>query len=607
MTVNLSEKANKLPLLPGVYLMKDASGEIIYIGKAKKLKNRVSSYFHGEHENKVEAMVNKVADFEVIIVSSEFEALVLENSLIKQHKPHYNILLKDDKTYPFIRVGIKESYPEISISQRSKDDGALYLGPFGGRKSTRDIIDEIRKALLLPDCRRKFPRDIGSGRPCLNYQMKKCAGWCTGTPDGTEYRARIEQAVKILQGKTSTLLEEIERQMEEESSELNFEKAAELRDRLSLIKLLANKQRVLSLRHADLDAVGFARGYKSCFTVLSYTNGSLVNKHIEMTDEPVESDSEAVAAFISQYYTSTESYIPKSILVDSTDESLRELEEFLGDAAGRKVEIYIPKRGEKRRILDYARLNSEEEIKRIVSAENRNFRLLSDLQKKLVLSGFPHRIEAYDVSNLGSTGIVAAMTVFIDGKKSKKDYRRFRFKEQLVQNDPESIYSCISRRFDAYLKKDPAFAEMPELLLIDGGSEQTSAAVQAVQELGLVTDVFGMVKDDRHRTRALVSSDGREVNIAGDLELFSFIGIIQEETHRFAITYQKKTRNDQFASVLDQISGIGDKRRALLKKRFKTIKAITAASEEELKEILPAPAASSVYTFFHKDGESKRE
>lgn len=602
MTETLSEKSYKLPLLPGVYIMKDASGQIIYIGKAKKLKNRVSSYFHGEHESKVAAMVSKVADFEVIIVSSEFEALVLENQLIKKHKPHYNILLKDDKTYPFIRVDSMSPYPDITISQKSKDDGALYFGPFGGRKNSRSIIEEIKKAFLLPDCSRKFPRDIGSGRPCLNYHMKKCAGWCSGEPDGEEYLSRIEQAVKILQGKSGILLEELENRMKTESEALNFEKAAEIRDRISLIKLLAHKQRVLSVRCADLDAVGFARGYRSCFTVLSYTDGTLVSKHMEITDEPVESDAEAVASFIGQYYSSAGSNIPRLILVDSIDESRSELEEFLSKSAGRKVEILCPKRGDRRRLLDYAVLNSEEEIKRIISSENRNLRILRGLQTKLGLSGVPHRIEAYDISNLGNSGIVAVMTVFIDGKKSKKNYRKFRFREQRVQNDIESMGACIGRRFNEYRKKDDhSFAEMPDLVLIDGGTEQASAAAEAIKALELETVVFGMVKDDRHRTRALVSPAGLEVDIAADMELFAFIGSIQEETHRAAIEYQKMIRNEQFASVLDQIPGIGEKRKALLIDRFKTVKAVKSASVDDLKEVLPSSAAASVFDYFHEN------
>ncbi|MCR4606265.1 MAG: excinuclease ABC subunit UvrC, partial [Oscillospiraceae bacterium] len=526
---------------------------------------------------------------------------------IKQHKPHYNILLKDDKAYPFIRIDIKSLYPDITISQKSKDDGAIYLGPFGGRKNSRSIIDEIKKALLLPDCSRKFPRDIGSGRPCLNYHLHKCAGWCTGEPGEDEYRSRIEQAMKILQGKSDMLLEELERSMEDESSSLNFEKAAEFRDRIALIKLLANKQRVLSLHYSDLDAVGFARGFKSCFTVLSYIDGNLVNKQTEIINEPVETDEEAVAAFISQYYTSSDASIPATILIDQTTESIPGLETFLSERCGRKVEIVSPVRGERRRLIDYAVLNSEEEIKRIISADNRNMRILGKVRNRLDLADLPHRIEAYDISNLGSTGIVAAMTVFREGKKSKKDYRKFRFREQQIQNDLESMYSCISRRFSEYLKGEKSFAEMPDLILIDGGTEQTSAAVEAMTALGVKTAVFGMVKDDKHRTRALVTPAGLEVDIAGDSELFSFIGNIQEETHRSAIEYQKKIRNEQFASVLDKIPGIGAKRKGLLLDRYKTVKAIKNASQEELTEILPRDAAAAVYVYFHETDKGDPE
>ena len=313
-------------------------------------------------------------------------------------------------------------------------------------------------------------------------------------------------------------------------------------------------------------------------------------------------DEDAVTAFISQYYTSSEASVPGTILIPPHNEDLTGLEKFLSDESGHKVEIISPQRGDRRRLLDYAVINSQEEIKRIISAENRNMRILGNLQKKLALAQFPHRIEAYDISNLGNTGIVAAMTVFIDGKKSKKDYRKFRFRDQLIQNDIESMTSCIRRRFGEYLKNTQSFAELPDLILIDGGSEQTSAAAKTMCELGIKVSAFGMVKDDRHRPRALVSLEGSEVNIASDMELFSFIGNIQEETHRSAIDYQKNIRKEQFSSVLDEIPGIGTRRRTLILKKYKSVKAVKSASLDELKEILPVNAANAVYDYFHKDG-----
>ena len=581
--------------------MKDASGDIIYVGKAKKLKNRVSSYFHGEHLSKVSAMVSKVADFEVIIVSSEFEALVLENSLIKKYKPHYNILLKDDKGYPFIRIDIANAYPDINISPKKKEDGALYFGPFGGRKNSKAIITEIKKALLLPDCSRKFPRDIGSGRACLNYHLRTCAGWCMGTLTQEDYRSRIDQAAMILQGKTENLITDLTAQMEKEASELNFEKAAELRDRISLIKLLANRQMVLSIQFTEFDAVGFARGFKSCFTVLSYSGGTLVNKHIEMIDEPIETDEEAVFSFMTQYYTSSDVNVPRTILTPYEFENAVDLERLLEEHSGHPVKLLNPKRGDKRTLLDYAVLNSQEEINRVISAENRASRILNTVMKKLDLDAPPKHIEAYDISNIGNTGIVAAMTVFKDGRKSAKDYRKFRLKDQLVQNDYESMSSCMTRRFTSYLNGEAAFAEMPDLILVDGGIEHARAAKTAINELGLDAPVFGMVKDDRHRTRALTTVDGREVEISREPELFAFIGGIQEETHRSAIEYQRKLRSKQLDSVLDNISGIGEKRKNMLISRFKSVKAVSNATVEELRQIIPADAAQSVYSYFHEE------
>lgn len=307
----LREKANNLPLLPGVYIMLDKDGEVIYVGKAKKLKNRVSSYFHGEHLPKVAAMVEKVADFNVIVAASEFEALVLENSLIKRHKPRYNILLKDDKGYPFIRMDVKSEYPAMSLVNNPQKDEAKYFGPFGGRSQTRDIISTVSKALMLPDCSRKFPRDIGKARPCLNYHMGSCAGWCLKDSDGADFRSRMQQAALILDGKSEELINDLRAQMEQAAGELRFEKAAELRDRLRAIEGLANKQRVVFTAFSDTDAVGFCRGAKSCFTVLHFVDGSLAAKDVEMLDEPLEEDSLAISELVRQFYTAPRVSIPK--------------------------------------------------------------------------------------------------------------------------------------------------------------------------------------------------------------------------------------------------------------------------------------------------------
>ncbi len=600
----LADKANRLPLLPGVYIMLDEHGEVIYVGKAKKLKNRVSSYFHGDHLPKVAAMVDKVRDFNVIVAGSEFEALVLENSLIKRHKPHYNILLKDDKGYPFIRLDMKEEYPAMSIASRAGKDGARYFGPFGGRSQTRDIISTVSKALLLPDCSRKFPRDIGKERPCLNYHMGACAGWCMKDSDAEDYRRRMAQAALILDGKSNELIGDLKSQMEQAAEELRFERAAELRDRLRAIEGLANKQRVIATAFADTDAVGFCRGAKSCFTVLHFVDGSLVGKDIEMMDEPLEEDTEALSGLVRQYYTAHRGGWPKSILLPVEIEDAADLEELLSQTSGRRIYIETPKRGERMRLIESAALNAREEIQRRTTLAQRRSKTLEWLQKALELENFPRRIEAFDISNLGATGIVAAMTVHVDGKPLKRDYRKFRMRDLDGPDDYASMYQAVSRRFKHYVDNDEKFADLPDLLLIDGGDVHAGVAEQALSDLGLTVPVFGMVKDDRHRTRALIRSDGREIGIKGNQAVFSLVGAIQEETHRFAIEYQRSLRSEGFASKLDAIPGVGEKRRADLIKSFKSVKAIREANLSQLALVVPKNTAKAVFDYFHKEESS---
>ncbi len=602
----LSEKANNLPLLPGVYIMLDEHGEVIYVGKAKKLKNRVTSYFHGEHLPKVAAMVEKVRDFNVIVAGSEFEALVLENSLIKRHKPKYNILLKDDKGYPFVRVDVKSEYPRMSLINRSAKDGARYFGPFGGRGQTYGIIETISRALLLPTCAKKFPRDIGKERPCLNYQMGNCAGWCRGVPDAEEYRRRMAQAMLILEGKSAELTRELTEKMEQAAEELRFEQAAELRDRLRAVESLANRQRVISTAFADTDAIGFCRGAKSCFTVLHFVNGDLVGKDTEMMDEPLEDDGEAVAGLVLQYYTAHRGGWPKSVLLPCEIDGKEALEELLSETSGRRIYIETPKRGERMRLIESAALNAREEIQRRTTAAQRTNKTLEWLQKALGLAEFPRRIEAFDVSNLGDTGIVAAMTVHVDGRPFKRAYKKFRIKDVPVRDDYASMRQAVYRRFKHYVDGDESFSPLPELLLIDGGENHAKVAVDALRELKLNVPVFGMVKDDRHRTRALISPDGHEIGINSNQAVFALVGNIQEETHRFAIEYQRALRNEGYVSALDRIDGVGPKRRADLIKYFKTVKAIRAASVSQLNLVVPKNTAQAVYDYFHNEnGEEK--
>lgn len=602
----LREKANNLPLLPGVYIMLDEKNQVIYVGKAKKLKNRVSSYFHGEHLPKVQAMVDKVADFNVIVAGSEFEALVLENSLIKRHKPHYNILLKDDKGYPFIRMDLREEYPSMSLSNRALKDGARYFGPFGGRSQSRNVISTISKALLLPDCSRKFPRDIGKERPCLNYHMGTCLGWCLKDSDAEDYRRRARQAAQILEGKGGELMEELKAQMEQAAEELRFEKAAELRDRMRAVENLSNRQRVIATAFADTDAIGFCRGAKSCFTVLHFVNGDLVGKDTEMMEEPLEEDGEAISDLVRQYYTAHRGGWPKSILLPCKIEDREDLEELLSQCSGRRIYIETPQRGERMRLIESAALNAREEIQRRTTAAQRRSKTLEWLQRTLELDNFPERIEAFDISNLGSTGIVAAMTVHVDGKPLKKAYRKFRIRDLEMQDDYASMYQAVYRRFKHYVDGDEHFAPLPDLLLIDGGDTHAAVAVQAQRDLGLFVPTFGMVKDDRHRTRALISPEGQEIGISQNQAVFALIGGIQEETHRFAIEYQRSLRNESYGSTLDKIPGVGDKRRNELIKYFKSVKAIKEAGLEQLKLVVPRNTAQAVYDYFHsKEDEDK--
>ncbi len=601
----LREKANNLPQLPGVYIMLDERSEVIYVGKAKKLKNRVSSYFHGEHLPKVAAMVEKVKDFNVIIADSEFEALVLENSLIKRHKPKYNILLKDDKGYPFIRIDLKSEYPVMKIVSKTAKDGSKYFGPFGGRSQTGEIIDTLLKTFHLPTCARHFPAEIGKERPCLNYHMGLCDGWCLGKKGAEEYRHTFSQAMLILDGKSEELITKLHKNMELAAEELRFEQAAEYRDRINAVTALSNKQKVISTAFADTDAIGFCRGAKTCFTVLHFVNGDLVSKDIEMLDEPIECDCEALSDLLMQYYGSHRGGWPKSVILPYEIEDRETMENMLSELAGRRIYIEVPQRGDKHKLVQSAMINASEEVLRRTTASQRTLKTLEWLQKALGLDTYPCRIEAFDISNLGDTGIVAGMTVFQNGKPFKKAYKKFRIRELETRDDYASMHQAVYRRFKRALDGDESFKELPKLLLIDGGDKHAATAEKALEELGIKIPVFGMVKDDHHRTRELVRSDGQEIGIRTNQAVFALIGSIQEETHRFTIDYQRSLRNEGYASVLDKIDGIGPKRRTDLIKSFKSVKAISTASVEQLSLIVPKKTAVMIYDYFH-NGEEKQ-
>ena len=605
----LKEKAHALPLKPGVYIMQDKKNTVIYVGKAKALKNRVSQYFANlaTHTEKTRAMVSQIDHFDVIVADSEFEALVLENSLIKRHQPRYNILLKDDKGYPYIRLTVKEPYPQFSLANRAAEDGARYFGPYGSRGNTQNIIDALRIALKLPSCNRKFPRDIGKERPCLNYHMGQCDGYCRADMDQSRYREAIDQAVRLLEGKFQEVGDELKAEMELAAEELRFEKAAELRDRYRAIELLGKRQKVVAGSLADTDVVGFHRGQatRSCFVVLHFVEGELAAKDWDLIDTPMEEDTaEILSALVRQYYGGRGN-LPRQILLPCELEDEVPLTRMLSETAGRKVELVTPQRGAKMDLIRLANTNAVEEVERWTTREERQNKLLELLGNMLNLPAPPRRMESYDISNQGADDIVASMVVYVNAKPLKRDYRHFKLKDMDGPDDYASMDQVLRRRFQRYLDRDEKFADKPDLLLIDGGENHARVAVGVLRDLGLSIPVFGMVKDDRHRTRALVTPEGQEIGIQGNQAIFSLIGQIQEETHRFAIEFHRQQQNQRVkGSVLDKIPGVGEKRRSELLKHFKSIKNIKAATLEQLQEAVPRNTAQAVYDFFReKEGQ----
>ena len=598
----LKQAANSLPTEPGVYLMKDASDTVIYVGKAKKLKNRVSQYFQdsASHTAKTRRMVSLVDHFETIRAASEFEALVLECSLIKHYMPKYNILLKDDKGYPYLRMDLREPYPKITLANRVKDDGAAYFGPYGSRGRSQQVIQTIQTVFRLPGCNKKFPRDIGKDRPCLNFHMQQCDGFCRPEMTQAEYRRRMEQAKQLLEGKQKPLCEALRAQMEEASERLDFEHAAQYRDRLRAIEALGQRQLVTAGSMADTDVIGwYETEAKACFAVLHFIGGNLMDKDYELLSLP-EDREEALSSLVKQYYLARKA-APKRILLPFAMEDGELFCRLLQEQLEVKARISVPNRGDNKRLADLAWQNAKEEAERATSAAERLSGTLTLLQGMLCLPEYPRRLEAYDISNIAGTDIVASMTVFVNGKPKKSDYKRFKLENMEDQDDYASMKQVLCRRFCRYLDGDKGFEERPDALLIDGGAVHAQTVKEALALMGIELPIFGMVKDNRHRTRALVTPEGAEIGIQAVPAVFAFIGRIQEETHRFAITYHRQLRSRRVkGSQLDEIPGVGEKRRLALLKHFKSVAAIKAASVEELREAVPASAALAVYEYYHK-------
>ena len=600
----LKEKARTLPYAPGVYIMRDKSDKVIYVGKAKKLKNRVSQYFQdtASHNPKTRIMVSKIHHFDVIVAASEFEALVLECSLIKRYLPKYNILLKDDKGYPYIRLNMKDVYPKMELVSKLSDDGADYYGPFGGRSITHGVMEAIRLMLKLPGCHKQFPRDIGKDRPCLNYHMNQCAGWCQSKKTCTEYRESMYQARELLRGNYKGVADQIREQMLTAAENLEFELAAALRDQLNAVENLGQKQLVTAGTLADTDVIGYGETeVKACFAVLHFSGGNLLDKDYEVFAKP-DDKADAVSSLLKQYYLSR-GLAPKRVLLPFEIEDSELFSELLEQQFKRRPKIHIPQRGDNVRLVELACKNAFEEAQRVTGKEERINATLDLLGKMLDIST-PIRIESFDISNISGTDIVGSMVVFLNGKSHKSDYKRFKIEGLSDQDDYTSMHQVIKRRFAHYKTKDSGFEATPNLLLIDGGIAHARIALQALQELNLHFPVFGMVKDNRHRTRALVTPEGREIQIDHTPSIFSLIGAIQEETHRFAITYHRTLRSKRLRySELDGIPGIGPKRKQELLRQFKSLTAISSATLPELEQLLPKDAAASVYHHFRKKQE----
>ncbi|WP_308567553.1 excinuclease ABC subunit UvrC [uncultured Eubacterium sp.] len=583
----LRKKAMALPLNPGVYIMKSKDKSIIYIGKAKALKNRVSSYFgsHSNHSLKVIRMVENVDDFDYILCDTEFEALVLECSLIKQHMPKYNILLKDDKGYNYIKI-TKEEFPKISEAKQIIDDGAEYIGPFVSNFSVKNAVEETLRIFKLPQCNKKFPRDYNKSRPCLNGFMGICSAPCAGRISKEDYLASINDAVAFLKGGATKSVEEMQRRMYEYSENMEFEKAAKLRDSIKAIKNLDEKQKVVSINVPEEDVFALTNsGKKSCFEVLRFRQGRLTDSEHWIIDS-VDNAEEARLELIERYY-SMRSDIPGRIALDGAvaDEEL--LREFLESQRGKRLEFIHPQKGEHLAIVNMCIKNANEHLAQCQGRLGKEMAALEELSELLALPKPPEYIESYDISHTFGADNVAGMIVFHNARPMKKAYKRFSIKGFDGQNDVGSMNEVLRRRFKHYYDDDDdsTFKILPDLILLDGGQPQVNAVLPVIREMNLSVPVFGMVKDSKHRTRA-IAFDGGEIEINSHRAAFTLVSNIQEEVHRYAITYHhKKHQKSTFSSSLLKIDGIGEKKAKALMKHFKTITAIKNASVDELCEV----------------------
>ena len=623
---NIEEELKKLPASPGVYIMHDKHDEIIYVGKAISLKNRVRQYFQSSRNKtaKIEKMVSRIARFEYIITDSELEALVLECNLIKEYRPKYNTMLKDDKAYPYIKVTVEEPFPRILFSRTMKKDKSRYFGPYTSAGAVKDTIDLIHKLWKIRTCSRNLPKDMGKERPCLNYHIKQCSAPCQGFISEADYRTSVEQAVEFLNGHYGPVLSMLKQKMMDASEEMDFEKAIEYRELLNSVKQVAQKQKITSQSMEDRDIIAMARDEEDAVVQVFFVrDGKLIGReHFHVSASTAEEDGQILGSFIKQFYAGTP-FIPREIWTQQEFDEMELVGQWLTKRRGQGVKFVIPKKGQKERLVELAAKNAllvlSQDKEKIKREELRTIGAMNQIGEWLGLSGV-RRIEAFDISNISGFESVGSMVVYEDGRPKRNDYRKFRIKTVQGPNDYASMEEVLTRRFEHGLEEKKeysgetegnrlgSFTRFPDLIMMDGGRGQVNVALKVLRELGLDIAVCGMVKDDRHRTRGLYFQNV-EIPIDRHSEGFKLITRIQDEAHRFAIEYHRSLRSkSQVHSVLDDIEGIGPARRKALMRRFKTPEAVRDASFEELAETegMNRRAAENVYAFFHGEQAAQK-
>ncbi len=615
----IEEELKKLPGKPGVYIMHDAEDTIIYVGKAISLKNRVRQYFQSSRNLgiKKEQMVEQIARFEYIVTDSELEALVLECNLIKEHRPKYNTMLKDDKTYPFIKITLQEEYPRIQIVRQMKKDKAKYYGPYTSGLAVKDVVELVTKLYHLRTCNRNLPKDIKKERPCLYYQIHQCEAPCQGYISKEEYHKKVEQLISFLNGSHKEILKELEQKMLSASEELRFEDAAQYRDLIESVKKIAERQKITDQHGEDKDVIAVAQENDDVVAqVFFIRGGKMIGRDHFFLHTAGEGKTAVLSSFIKQFYAGT-AMIPKEIMIESEIEDREIIETWLSNRRGTKVQIRVPKKGTKEKLVELAKNNAklvlEKDKERLKREEGRTIGAVKEISKLLNLSS-AQRMEAYDISNISGFQSVGSMVVYENGKPKRSDYRKFRIKTVEGPNDYASMEEVLTRRFEHGMEEKQqqkekkqeeqygSFTRFPDLILMDGGKGQVHSALSVLEKLKLEIPVCGMVKDDKHRTRGLYYKN-QEIPIEKDSEAFRLITRIQDEAHRFAIEYHRSLRSkNQIHSVLDEIAGIGPARRKALMKHFMGVEKIKEATVEELAEVssMNEKSAQAVYDFFHK-------